>query len=194
MERWAGKTAVVTGASAGIGAAACVRLAAAGLRVAGLARRPQLVEKLQAQVKGTGSIVARACDVSQPDEVAAAFAWVDAQLGGVDILVNNAGVFYQGTITDVGPQQTKEEDLLKTIDINVKGVVMCTRHAVASMRRRRVDGHIVNINSIAGHYIPFEPTFNVYPGTKHAVTGISASLDNELADFGSKIKVTSISL
>ncbi|XP_073966224.1 farnesol dehydrogenase-like [Choristoneura fumiferana] len=47
--------------------------------------------------------------------------------------------------------------------------------------------------SIAGHYIPFEPTFNVYPGTKHAVTGISASLDNELADFGSKIKVTSIS-
>ncbi|KAI8431440.1 hypothetical protein MSG28_015959 [Choristoneura fumiferana] len=84
MERWAGKTAVVTGASAGIGAAACVRLAAAGLRVAGLARRPQLVE---AQVKGTGSIVARACDVSQPDEVAAAFAWVDAQLGGVDILV-----------------------------------------------------------------------------------------------------------
>ncbi|XP_073948792.1 farnesol dehydrogenase-like [Choristoneura fumiferana] len=189
MERWAGKTAVVTGASAGIGAAACVRLAAAGLRVAGLARRPQLVEKLQAQVKGTGSIVARACDVSQPDEVAAAFAWVDAQLGGVDILVNNAGVFYQGTITDVGPQQTKEEDLLKTIDINVKGVVMCTRHAVASMRRRRVDGHIVNINSIAGHYIPFEPTFNVYPGTKHAVTGISASLDNELADFGSKLKL-----
>ncbi|XP_047999413.1 farnesol dehydrogenase-like [Leguminivora glycinivorella] len=192
MERWEGKTALVTGASAGIGAAVCVALADAGMKVVGLARRAPLVEKLQSRVKGKGSIMGRQCDVSQPHEVAAVFQWLDS-LGGVDLLVNNAGVFFPGGMTDIGPKPTPEEDLLKCIDVNVKGVVMCSRHAVASMRRRGVDGHIVNINSIAGHYIPFDTMFNVYPGSKHAVTGITASLDNELCDFGSKIKTTSIS-
>ncbi|XP_061722584.1 farnesol dehydrogenase-like isoform X2 [Cydia pomonella] len=193
MERWVGKTAVVTGASAGIGAAVCVALADAGMKVVGLARRAPLVEKLQSRVTGKGSIVGKQCDVSQQSEVAAVFQWVDDTLGGVDVLVNNAGVFFPGGMTDVGPKPTPEDNLLKCIDVNVKGVVMCTRRAVASMRRRGVAGHIVNINSIAGHYIPFDSMFNVYPGSKHAVTGITASLDNELCDFGSKIKTTSIS-
>ncbi|XP_063368798.1 farnesol dehydrogenase-like [Cydia amplana] len=99
MERWAGKTAVVTGASAGIGAAVCLRLAKEGLRVVGLARRERLVQKLQAEVTGAGKIYGMRCDVGKPGEIAAAFERVESECGGVDLLVNNAALLPSGHIT-----------------------------------------------------------------------------------------------
>ncbi|CAK1590550.1 unnamed protein product [Parnassius mnemosyne] len=193
MERWANKTAVVTGASAGIGAAICVGLANAGLRVVGLARRAELVDNLKADVRGSGSIHSRKCDVSNVDEIKTTFKWVEDNFDGTDVLINNAGVGYPGHITDLGKGKLSDEQILATIDINLKGVVMCTRYAIASMKKRNFDGHVVNINSIAGHYIPFNSSFNVYPCTKHAVTAFTSSLLQELADFKNKIRITSIS-
>ncbi|XP_049879636.1 farnesol dehydrogenase-like [Pectinophora gossypiella] len=193
MQRWCGKSAVVTGASAGIGAAICVALADAGLNVVGFARRPQLVDKLSSKVKGKGSIRSRQCDVGDPEQIAAAFQWVEQQSGGVDLLVNNAGVVHTGSITVAGRQPLTESQIASTIDVNLKGVIFCTRHAVASMKKRGVDGHIILINSIAGHYIPSVEEFNVYTASKHAVTALTASLLNELALAKSKIKVTSLS-
>lgn len=193
MQRWQGKTAVISGASAGIGAAICVVLADAGMRVVGLARRPQLVDQLQSQVRGNGSIHSRRCDVSNSDDVAATFKWIDEQFGNIHALVNNAGIFPKGHITEIGDNILSEETLMSVVDINLKGPVMCARHAVASMKRASFDGHIININSIAGHYVPFADMFNVYPGTKHAITAFTETLANELAYFNSKIKITSLS-
>ncbi|CAH2051770.1 unnamed protein product, partial [Iphiclides podalirius] len=193
MERWANKTAVVTGASAGIGAAICLGLANAGLSVVGLARRPELIDKLKEDVTGTGRIQSKKCDVSEIDEIRLSFEWIEDNFGGVDVLVNNAGVlFFPGTVTD-GDSKLSDKDILTTIDVNIKAVVVCTRYAVASMKKRNFNGHIININSITGHYIPFRSGFNIYPSTKHAVSAFTSSLLNELADCKSKIKVTSLS-
>ncbi|KAJ2942898.1 hypothetical protein O0L34_g15087 [Tuta absoluta] len=193
MDRWAGKTAVVTGASAGIGAAICVALANGGLNVLGLARRPQLVDALCPQITGKGSIRSRQCDVSKLEDIATAFTWVNQHMGGVDVMVNNAGLMHPGHITDVGNHKLSDSDLSSIIDTNLKGLIFCTRHAVASMKKRGVDGHIININSIAGHYIPFAHEFNVYAASKYGVTGFTGSLLNELAAFKNNIKVTSLS-
>ncbi|XP_060806710.1 farnesol dehydrogenase [Amyelois transitella] len=192
MDRWTGKTAVVTGASAGIGAAICVALANAGMTVVGLARRAPLVDNLKSQLNGKGSLHSKQCDVSKLEDITAAFQWVEDTFGGTDVLVNNAGVFHQGQFTDLGDKMMSDEEIISTIDTNLKAVVFCTRRALASMKKRNFDGHIVNINSIAGHYIPFSSLFNLYPSTKHASCAFTASLLNELADFKNKIKVTSI--
>ncbi|KAI5635692.1 short chain dehydrogenase domain-containing protein [Phthorimaea operculella] len=193
MDRWCGKTAVVTGASAGIGAAICVSLANEGLNVLGLARRPQLVDDLRAQVTGKGSIRSRQCDVSKLEDVDATFSWVEEHMGGVSVMVNNAGVMHPGHITDAGDRKLSDSEISSVIDINLKGLIFCSRRAVASMKKHGRVGHIININSIAGHYIPFAPLFNVYAASKHGVTAFTGSLLNELAAFKNNIKVTSIS-
>ncbi|XP_048482513.1 farnesol dehydrogenase [Plutella xylostella] len=193
MERWAGKTAVVTGASSGIGAATALALADRGLRVVGLARRLESMQKLQSRVTGSGSITARRCDVSKPEDLKSSFEWIEETFGGVDVMVNNAGVFIHGNITDIGSHPLSEDELVSVLDVNVKGLMLCTRRAVDSMRRRGVDGHVININSIAGHYVPTSQFFNVYSSTKHAVTAFTQSLCTELAEYRSGIRVTSIS-
>ncbi|CAH0713962.1 unnamed protein product, partial [Brenthis ino] len=191
MERWSDKVAVVTGASSGIGEALTLRLANLGLVVVGLARRVEMVEKLVSQVVGKGSLYARKCDISNTEDIEATFQWIEEKFGGIDILINNAGTLNKGGIFDVGG--LSDEAILSTINVNFCGLVMCSRKAIASMTKRNFDGHIVNINSIAGHYIPFSLFFNVYPATKHAVTAFTATLLNELATVKSKIKVTSVS-
>lgn len=93
MERWEGKFAVVTGASAGIGAAMVKDLASIGLNVIALARR---VEKIQENVKdfpgSYGKVFPRHCDVSNLNDIKATFEWIDSEFGAVHILVNNAAV------------------------------------------------------------------------------------------------------
>ncbi|CAH2093718.1 unnamed protein product [Euphydryas editha] len=193
MERWFGKTVIVTGASSGIGAALSLRLANHGLKVVGLARRAHLIDDLALTVTGKGSIISRQCDISKPKEIEAIFQWVEQKFGGPEILVNNAGFLKTGNITDLGNNALSEDAIISTLDINLKGMIMCTRHAISSMKKRHFNGHIININSIAGHYMPFEPSFNVYPSSKHAVTAFTLALNNELAEFKSQIKVASIS-
>lgn len=190
MDRWINKVAIVTGASSGIGAAIAVDLALAGMKVIGLARRQERVDELKAKVPATskGSLVSFKCDVSKESEVLAAFAWVIKEFGGVDVLINNAGIVRSGKI--IGATDTP--GLRETIETNVMGVVYCTREAFASMKSRGVDGHIVLINSIAGHKVPSIPgmSLNIYPPTKHAVTAMTEVLRQELLAEGTKIKVT----
>lgn len=93
MNRWEGKVAIVTGASAGIGAAVAEKLAKAGVVVVALARRLNRLEELSANLEGAGGkLYPRQCDVTKEEELLEVFEWVNAELGGVDILVNNAGV------------------------------------------------------------------------------------------------------
>lgn len=145
-----------------------------------------------------------------------AFEWIEEKFGGVDILINNAGVYkYWGG--DFEGRKTSEQflfifrflrildegdevnDVLKNIvDVNLMGTVYCSRAALRTMKSRD-NGYIVNINSIAGHFIPF-PTeevvsYNIYGPSKFGVTAFTETLRQELvcSDNKDKIRITSIS-
>ncbi|CAG9791344.1 unnamed protein product [Diatraea saccharalis] len=98
MDRWKGKTAVVTGANAGIGAAIAVQLVNAGMRVIGLDVN-LLANKKISQAQGQGSLHSLHCDVTKSDELTTAFNWIEEQYGCVHVYVNNAGVNIPGHIT-----------------------------------------------------------------------------------------------
>lgn len=169
MNKWQGKNAVVTGASAGIGAQIVRDLANAGVNVVALARRVDKLEELKRELKAApGKVTPYGCDVSDVKSVEAAFAFIEKNLGGTDILVNNAGIVKYIKIFDDTPGITKE--LSQVVETNFLGTVWCAREAFKSMTKRNVHGHIVNMNSVVGHSVPFSggdiPAYNIYPGTK----------------------------
>ncbi|XP_011492953.2 farnesol dehydrogenase-like [Aedes aegypti] len=191
MDRWVGKVAVVTGSSSGIGAAIAKDLAKAGMVVVGLARRVERVEALKDDLPESAKNLLHAvkCDVSKEEDILKTFKWVEEKFGGVDVLINNAGILRQTDLLDANNTQMLRE----VVDTNVMGLVLCSREAYQSMKKRSVDGHIVHINSIAGHTVINFPKLNIYSASKHAVTAITETMRNELRTAGTKIKVTSIS-
>ncbi|RZC38890.1 adh short, KR, NAD binding 10, and/or Epimerase domain containing protein [Asbolus verrucosus] len=192
MERWSGKVAVVTGASAGIGAAISTKLVESGLQVVGLARRldrlQELARKLQNQ---PGKFHPIATDVTVEEEVVRAFDWVRTNLGTLHVLVNNAGIAKPATLLD-----GDTEIFRKVFDTNVLALTVATREAVKIMREKDVEAaHVIHINSTAGHQVSDVPKMNVYFASKHAVTALAESLRLDLlrAGAGNKIRVTSLS-
>ncbi|XP_055843414.1 farnesol dehydrogenase-like [Episyrphus balteatus] len=195
MERWQNKVAVVTGASSGIGEAIAKDFAAAGLRVVALGRRLERLDenRLQLTEEQQKRYFTHKCDVTNEDEVKATFEWIEKTHGGTDILVNNAGVGGRSG----GHLLTMDSAFMdKLLHTNVKGLVYCTQAAYKSMQERKFDGHIVHINSIAGHGLPTMPTgfsLNIYPPSKYCVTAINETIRCELRNLGTKIKTTSVS-
>lgn len=192
MDRWVGKVAVVTGASAGIGAATVIGLVKAGLKVIGLARRVEKVEELRSKIPidAKGSLFSYKCDLCSESNIEEAFAWTIEQFGGVDVLVNVAGIF-EATTTLCAPHNS--DVLRQTLDTNVMGTVLCTREAYNSMKSRGVAGHVIILNSVVGHKVPFFPHFksyNMYPPSKHALTAITETLRQEFIFDGTQVKVT----
>ncbi|HZB41748.1 MAG TPA: SDR family oxidoreductase, partial [Ilumatobacter sp.] len=168
-----GKVAIVTGAASGIGKATAERLAAEGARV-GVVDLTDDAGRTVAE--SVGGVFHRA-DVGEPDEVDAAFAAVERELGGVDIAFLNAGIA-------IGhPQiETLPDDLYRFImRVNVDGVVYGARAAIRAMERRG-GGAIVATSSLAG-LIPFPPD-PVYDLTKHAVVGFIRSIAPSLQPKG----------
>ncbi|XP_031330679.1 farnesol dehydrogenase-like [Photinus pyralis] len=189
MERWRGKVAVVTGASMGIGAAISEALVNSGLRVIGIARRIEPIEQKARQFEGRlGKLYPVKADVSKEEDVLGAFEWITNNVGPVQILINNAAVTLEKSLLSCRPT-----DWATIIDINVIGLCTVTNEAVRIMRAHGNEGHIVHINSLAGHNSTYYPGANVYPASKHAVTALTEALRQELNYVGSKIKVTSIS-
>ncbi len=143
MARLDGKTAIITGASRGIGAAAAEALAAEGANVALLARSSAGVAEVAARIRATGAgAEAIACDVASWPQVEAAAARARDAFGAVDILVNNAGV-----IDPIGPLADSDpEAWAHAADINFKGVYFGMRAVLPQMRARR-SGVIVNLGS-----------------------------------------------
>ncbi|KAJ4444221.1 hypothetical protein ANN_06012, partial [Periplaneta americana] len=137
-----------------------------------------------------GELHAVQCDITKEEDILSAFKWVEKHLGGVDVMVNNAGVVHQAFLSDGDTSEWRQ-----MLDVNILGLSICTREAIRSMKKRDVtDGHIVHINSIAGHGLPQSTTmFYMYGATKNAVTNLAEGLRRELVKSNSKIRVTSIS-
>jgi 3-oxoacyl-[acyl-carrier protein] reductase len=139
MSALAGKVALVTGASRGIGAAVAVALGAAGARVAVNFRQEAAAAEQVA--RAIGQALAVQADVADASTVAAMLAAVEAGLGPVDILVNNAGIALIRGIEDL-----TEADFDATLAVNLKGAFLCTQAVLPGMRARGW-GRIVNISS-----------------------------------------------
>ena len=177
-----GAVALVTGASAGIGAAIAESLIAKGCRVICTARRQDRLEALAARLGP--DCHALTLDVTDPQATAAFCDNLPESLREIDILINNAG-------HDVGGRLRFEdgavEDWAAIIETNVIGLIRVS-HAVTTGMAARGRGHIINLGSIAG--IGAFPEGSVYSASKHAVHGLSNSLRLDFA--GSGIRVTEI--
>jgi len=185
MTRIAGKLALITGASSGIGAAVARRCAADGARVVLWARRVDRLERLAVELRKAHGVEARTAQVDVRDRAAvqhAAEALV-RDAGVPDILVNNAGL--ASGMSKV--QDGDVDDWDRMIDTNIKGLLNVTRALLPGMVARGT-GHVVNLGSTAGHLV--YPMGNVYAATKFAVRALSEGMNLDVA--GTNIRVSSV--
>ena len=173
-----GRTALVTGGSRGIGLAIGGALAAAGARVALVARNGERAAEAAASLPGTGH-AGFSCDVSDGESVQATVQAVESQLGDVAILVNNAGITRDGLLV-----RMKDEDWDEVIDINLKGAFLLTRAVAKGMMRRR-DGVILNITSVVG--LMGNAGQANYSASKAGLLGLTMSVARELAPRGVRV-------
>ncbi len=169
-----GKTALVTGASSGIGKATAERLAMAGFKVYGTSRR--------GGQRGQQSFEMLPLDVTSDESVETAVAEMLRREGRIDLLVNNAGF----STAPAGAEESSMEQARSIFDTNFFGIARMTRAVVPHMRRQS-SGRIINIGSIFG-FLPM-PYMAFYAATKHAVEGYSESLDHELRTMGIRVSV-----
>ncbi len=179
-----GKSAIVTGASSGIGAATARALVTEGVRVALAARRMERLEALRDELTAAGGeALVVATDVTRREDVEALAAATLGAYGRIDILVNNAGLMPLSFMKNLHVEEWE-----RMVDVNIKGVLYGIA-AVLTHMRERGGGHIVNVSSVAGRRL--FPSGAVYCGTKFAVSAISEGLRAELS-ASDGIRVTAI--
>ncbi len=175
-----GKVALVTGASAGIGAAAARALAAEGAKIVLTARRRERLESLAEEIRALGSDAAIVVGDAREEETAKeAVQAASETFGRLDILINNAGV---GNYKNIVDTSADEYDTL--MDSNVRSTFLFTRHAVPVMQAQH-SGTILMLSSMAGVY-GFAGEA-VYCATKFAQVGLAQALDKELRPHGIKV-------
>jgi NADP-dependent 3-hydroxy acid dehydrogenase YdfG len=174
----AGKTAVVTGASSGIGEATARLLTGEGCNVVLAARREDRLKSLAAEL-GEGALAAPT-DVTDPAACAALVARTVERFGSLEILVNNAGLGLYGSIPEGDP-----DDWRRMFDVNVLGVLYSTRAAVRHMLARGT-GDVVFVSSLAGRRVP-APDGTVYAATKHAITAVAEGLRLDVHEKGIRV-------
>src|SRR5207244_6016861 len=168
------KTALVTGASSGIGEATAERLAMAGYKVYGTSRRAAKVSQRSFELLPL--------DVTSDESVEATVGELLRLEGRIDLLVNNAGF----GVAPAGAEESSIEQAQSMFDTNFFGIVRMTRAVVPHMRRQG-SGRIINIGSVFG-FLPM-PYMALYAATKHAIEGYSESLDHELRTRGIRVLV-----
>ena len=174
--RFAGRSAIVTGAGSGIGAALSRALVSAGAGVVCADLDLAAAEKTVASVTGPGTARAVELDVTSATDVAALVSSVAESHGSLDLMFNNAGISIGGET-----QELTLEHWDAIIDVNIRGVVHGVHAAYPLMVRQR-SGHLVNTASMGG--LMAAGLLTSYVMTKHAVVGLSLALRSEAAAFG----------
>lgn len=176
-----GRTALVTGASSGIGAATALALAGAGAKVAIAARRADRLEDLKQRIQslgGTAEVIV--ADFAREAEAVDAVGTAEAAFGQLDILVNNAGVMYLEPVAEADLGRWRH-----MLELNVLGLIAASQAALPGMRARR-SGDIVNIASTAGRIA--NPNGAGYSATKFGVVAFTEALRKEV--YKDRVRLT----
>jgi len=166
------KAIVITGASSGIGEATARLLSQKGFRVYAGARNVD-------RAASTANLQYRRLDVTDDASVVGFIDWVLSDAGRIDVLINNAGASLMGPV-----EMTAIDEAQALFDTNVFGPLRMIRAALPSMRTAR-SGLIVNISSVVG-FLPV-PFMGLYSSSKHAIEGLSESLDHEVRDYNIRV-------
>ncbi|PKL88887.1 MAG: oxidoreductase [Ignavibacteriae bacterium HGW-Ignavibacteriae-2] len=168
------RTAIITGASSGIGAATAIALGKAGFNVVLAARSIDKLEILKNELESEGiKAIAVKADVVKRDDMQNLAAAALKEFGNIDILVNNAGIMPLSFMKNL-----HQDEWDKMIDVNIKGVLNGVAAVLPTMMENK-RGHIINISSVAG--VKVFPSSTVYSGTKWAVEAITEGLRMELS-------------
>jgi len=174
-----GKIVIVTGGASGIGRALCLRFGREGARIGALDRDAAGCEVLARELAEAGiEAETRGCDVTDPDQCAAALRAVEARFGGIDVLVNNAGISHRSLFA-----KTELSVYKRIMDVNFFGALHCTKAALDPLLERK--GLIIVISSIAG----FSPLLgrSGYSASKYALHGFFETLRCEIAQRGVRV-------
>ncbi|MBY9067083.1 3-oxoacyl-[Hyphomonas sp. WL0036] len=169
-----GRTALVTGASGGIGRAIAQALSEAGAKVALSGTREAVLQEVAATLKGETAIVP--CNLSDPDAVDALVGQAEAAIGPLDILVANAGITRDKLLI-----QMKDDDWSDVINVNLGSYFRLTKSAVRGMMKRR-HGRIIGITSVVG--VTGNPGQTNYCASKAGMIGFTKSIAQEVASRG----------
>jgi NADP-dependent 3-hydroxy acid dehydrogenase YdfG len=182
------RSAIVTGASSGIGAATARALAGAGLRLTLAARREDRLSALARELGAAGAeVVVARTDLRAEPEILRLFETARRRFGGVDVLVNNAGLGLAAPITGGATESWRT-----MLEVNVLALCVASREAIRDMERRGVGGHLVHVSSMAGHRVPGADSA-VYSATKFAVRALTEGMRRELRARRSPIRVSAVS-
>lgn len=174
------KTALITGATSGIGRATAIEFAKHGIHLVLCGRRQERLDQLKNELSQLTSIHTLNFDVRDKTKVENAISTLPEQFSEIDILVNNAGNAHGLDPIESGSL----DDWDAMMDINVKGLLYVSKAIIPSMTERK-SGHIINIGSSAGKEV--YPKGNVYCASKHAVLAISEGMRIDLNPYGIKV-------
>lgn len=179
MGKLEGKVAVVTGSNRGIGKGIAIALAKEGCKVVVNSHKDsEEGHDIVQEIKKLGSdSIFFVGDVSKEKDVKNLFDKSIKKFGKLDILVNNAGILVSGTVTSL-----TEKEWNKQIDVNLKGVFLCTKYAVQQMLKQGKGGRIINISSIAG-LVGF-PGISAYCASKGGVSELTREVALDYAKYG----------
>ncbi|SDJ17394.1 SDR family oxidoreductase [Salimicrobium halophilum] len=185
METLQNKTAIITGASSGIGKAIAHHLASHGANVVLAARRSEKLKELSDEVKKDYSVDTKVIetDVTKKEDLENLVKETKEAFGSVDIFVNNAGVMLLSFL-----KNDHVDEWEQMVDVNIKGVLFGIHASLPTMIEQE-SGHVINISSVAGHEV--FPSSAVYSATKYAVRALSMGMEKELSSTG--VRVTNIS-
>lgn len=203
IERWAGRVAVVTGASSPIGIAICEALVRHGLSVCGLSTRAgkhqldDLSKKFEKE-NLKGKLQAFECDIKEEGHVQPIFNYIGDHYDGIDLLINNSNIMSKGLILE----DDNTPILRDIMETNIIGMCIVTREASRLMMMRKESrkqlGHVINILSIVGHKfgvnsVRTKPRNGLFPASRHAATAITECMRQEFLYRCENVKITDIS-